>query len=411
LKRVRLLLQAMAHGGDALGRHEGKVIFVPYGIPGEEVTVGIVEDKKRYARGRLLEVHSASPHRTDSPCPHFGDCGGCHWQHVEYGTQLEYKRQIATDVLTRIGKIATPPVKPVMGMEKPWHYRNNMRFGTDRQGRLGLRARASHRIVPVERCLLLHPMLQEIYDSLDLEDPSLRQLTFRCGVGTGDAMLVFEMAEDQPPEMEVNTPLSCVLSLADGRSAVLVGSPYICERIGKLRLRISSGSFFQVNTSQAEGLVGLVRDYLEPGREDVLLDAYCGVGTFGLSLADQVAETIGIEESPSAVEDARVNASGRERVKFYQGRVEEVLPGIKARIDLAILDPPRAGCQPAVLRSLMEHMPRRIAYVSCDPATLARDLRALMDGGYDLREVQPVDMFPQTAHIESVALLTRGLSG
>jgi len=409
LSRLRFTLQAMAHGGDALGRHQGKVIFVPYGIPGEEVTVEIVEDKKRYARGRLVEIHTTSPQRTDSPCPYFGDCGGCHWQHVEYSAQLKYKQSIVTNVLSRIGKIAKPPVKPTIGMEDPWHYRNNMRFGTDSLRRLGLRARASHRIIPVEHCLIIHPMLQELHDLLDLGDPTLRQLTFRCGIRTGDAMLIFEMANDPPPELETDTTVSCVLCLADGRSAVLIGSSHIYERLGELRLRISSGSFFQVNTSQAEKLVGVVRMYLEPMEDDVLLDAYCGVGTFGLALADQVSQVIGIEESPSAIGDARINAGDLEHVSFHEGRVEEMLPGIEANVDLAILDPPRAGCQPAVLAALMKRTPRRIAYVSCDPATLARDLRVLASGGYELQEVQPVDMFPQTAHIEAVALLTHGL--
>ena len=222
-------------------------------------------------------------------------------------------------------------------------------------------------------------------------------------------MLIFEMANDQPPELETDTTISCVLSLADGRSAVLIGSSHIYERLGELRLRISSGSFFQVNTSQAENLVGVVRRYLEPTGDEVLLDAYCGVGTFGLSLATRVNQVIGIEESPSAIEDARINARGLEHVSFYEGRVEDMLPGIEANVDLAVLDPPRVGCQPAVLKTLMERTPRRIAYVSCDPATLARDLRVLLGDGYELQEVQPVDMFPQTAHIEVVALLTRGL--
>ena len=192
---------------------------------------------------------------------------------------------------------------------------------------------------------------------------------------------------------------------------MLIGSSHIYERLGELRLRISSGSFFQVNTSQAEKLVGVVRRYLEPTGDEVLLDAYCGVGTFGLALAGQVSQVIGIEESPSAIEDARINAGGLEHVSFHEGRVEDMLPGIEANLDLAILDPPRAGCQPAVLKALMERTPHRIAYVSCDPATLARDLRVLSDGGYELQEVQPVDMFPQTAHIEAAALLTRGLPG
>ena len=406
LNTVRLTLQAVAHGGDTLGRHEGKVIFVPYGIPDEEVTVEIVEEKKRFARGRLVEVHTPSPHRVTPPCPYFGQCGGCHWQHVAYDAQLEYKRQIVKDVLQRIGKIPNPQVRPVIGMDEPWRYRNNMRFAADRRGRLGLRARASHRVVPIKDCLILHPILRELYDALDLEDPALQQLTFRCGVRTGETMLVFEMREDQPPELEVDTPVSCALSLSDGRTAILVGSSHIHERVGDLCLRISPNSFFQVNTSQAETLIKTAQDYLEPTKETVLLDAYCGVGTFGLAMARHVAKVIGVEESSSAIKDARVNARGLDQVSLFAGRVEHVLPEIEDPWDMMVLDPPRAGCQTEVLRAVIKRAPGRIAYVSCDPATLARDLRVLVGGGYELRQVQPVDMFPQTAHVEAVALLT-----
>jgi 23S rRNA (uracil1939-C5)-methyltransferase len=224
-------------------------------------------------------------------------------------------------------------------------------------------------------------------------------------------MLVFEMQDDEPPEVEVDTPVSCALSLSDGQTAILVGSSHIRETVGGLSLRISPGSFFQVNTVQAEKLIDIVRDYLRPAEDSVLLDAYCGVGTFGLALAPQVAEVIGIEESSSAIADARINAEGLDQVSFFEGRVEQVLPDLEAPLDLVILDPPRSGCRPDVLRALLERSPLRIAYVSCDPATLARDLRVLIDGGYELQEVQPVDMFPQTAHIEAVALLTRAHSG
>jgi len=358
----------MAHGGTALGRHEGKVVFVPYAIPGEEVLVEIVEDKGRYARGRLVEVLSPSAQRVSPSCPHFGShgCGGCHWQHITYEAQLEFKQRIVQDQLERIG-----------------------------------------RVVPIEECHIMHPLIDEVFNALDLELPELKRLSLRCGVNTGQRMAVFETHEDEPFELEVDLPVSCVFLLSDGRTATLIGQEYISEILAGQEYRISAGSFFQANTPQTEELVRLVRDYLAPTGSEVLLDAYCGVGVFGLSLTSEVGQLIGVEESPSAVADAHFNAGLANNAEFVEGRVEEVLPSLGAPIDLAVLDPPRQGCASEALTALAELAPAKIVYVSCDPATLARDTRRLVQAGYQLIEVQPVDMFPQTYHIESVALLRR----
>ncbi len=405
----------MAHGGAALGRHEGKVVFVPYAIPGEEVLVEIVEDKGRYARGRLVEVLSPSTQRVPPPCPHFGShatvaavgCGGCHWQHMAYEAQLEFKQRIVQDQLERIGRFESVSVKPVMGSPEPWRYRNHVQFALDEHGRLGFMGAESQRVVPIGECHIMHPLLDEVFGALDLEFPELERLSLRCGVNTGQRMVVFETHEDEPFELEVDLPVSCVFLLSDGRTATLVGQEYISEVLAGQEYRISASSFFQVNTLQAEELVRLVREYLAPTGSEVLLDAYCGVGVFGLSLASEVGQLIGVEENPSAVADARFNAGPADHAEFIEGRVEEILPSLRAPIDLAVLDPPRQGCASEVLAALAGLAPANIVYVSCDPATLARDTRQLAQVGYQLLEVQPVDMFPQTYHIESVALLRR----
>jgi 23S rRNA (uracil1939-C5)-methyltransferase len=207
--------------------------------------------------------------------------------------------------------------------------------------------------------------------------------------------------------LEVDLPVSCVFLLSDGRTATLIGQEYIGEVLAGQEYRVSASSFFQVNIPQAEELVRLVRDYLAPTGSEVLLDAYCGVGVFGLSLVNEVGQLTGVEESPSAVADARFNAGPADNAEFIEGRVEEVLLSLRAPIDLAVLDPPRQGCASEVLTALAELTPAKIVYVSCDPATLARDTCQLVQSGYQLVEVQPVDMFPQTYHIESVALLRR----
>jgi 23S rRNA (uracil1939-C5)-methyltransferase len=220
-------------------------------------------------------------------------------------------------------------------------------------------------------------------------------------------MVIFETHEDEPFGLEVDLSVSCVFLLSDGITVTLVGQEYISEVLAGQEYRISANSFFQANTSQAEELVRLVRDYLDPMGGEILLDAYCGVGVLGLSLVSEVGLLIGVEESPSAVADACFNAGLADNAEFVEGRVEEFLPYLETPIDLAVLDPPRQGCASEALIALAELAPRKIVYVSCDPATLARDARRLVQAGYQLIEVQPVDMFPQTYHIESVALLRR----
>lgn len=406
---ITLQLTDMAHGGDALGRHEGKVIFVPYAIPGEEALVEIVEDKGSYARAQLVEILSPSPYRVDPPCSHFGPgkCGGCQWQHIAYPAQLELKAAVVGDQLARLGRLPEVPVKPTIPSASPWRYRNHVQFTVNDDGRLGFVATDGRRVEPIEVCYLLHPLLEELFAALDLELPELVRLSLRAGVNTGDQMMIFETQDDEPPILESDLPVSCVLLLSDGTPVNLIGSNHITEVVGGRRFHMSATSFFQVNTAAAEELVRVVSEYLAPAGDEVLLDAYCGVGTFALSLADKVGYVISIEEDAGAVADARLNATGLANVEFIEGSVEAILPRLDRAMDLAVLDPPRQGCKPEALAALVELTPRRMVYVSCDPATLARDARKLADGGYHLVEVQPVDMFPQTYHIESVALFEK----
>lgn len=405
-RQFKLGLTAMAHGGDALGRHQGKVVFVPYAIPGEQALVEVIEDKGSYARAQLVEVISPSPHRVRPPCPHFGECGGCHWQHIAYQAQLDYKRRIVHDQLGHIGHLPDVPVKPTIPTS-PWHYRNHVQFSIAEDCQLGFRAAKDHRVVPIEECHLLHPLLDELFAALELDLPGLRRLSLRAGINTDDRMVILETEGDQPPELEVDLPVSCVLLLSDGTPVNLIGSNHIAEVVAGRKFRISAGSFFQVNTAGTEKLGEIVTGYLDLQGDEVLLDAYCGVGTFGLSLADKVAQVIGVESNPSAVADADFNAGELENITLIEGQVEDVLPHLEERIDAAILDPPRQGCEPEVLEALGRLAPQKVVYVSCDPAVFARDARRLTKEGYQLVEVQPLDMFPQTYHIECVALFRR----
>ena len=406
-EQMTLSLTDMAHGGEAVGRCGGKVVFVPYAIPGETVRVEVVRDKGRFARARLLDIVAASPQRVSAPCPHFGVCGGCHWQHVEYPAQLDYKRSIVLGQLQRIAGLAEAPVHPTLGMEEPWHYRNHVQFSVSKDNRLGFMAAGSHRVVPIERCLLMHALLEELYECLDIELPGLRRLTLRAGANTGERMIVLEMEEDQPPEVEVDFPVSFVLLLSDGTPVTLLGSSYIHERLAGRSYRVSAPSFFQVNTRQAETLVSLVGTYLKATADDTVIDAYCGVGAFALELAKTAGQVVGIESSAAALADAQANAAGVNNVRFVHGPVAENLSLLDWRTPLAVVDPPREGLGQDVVAGLARLAVQRIVYVSCDPATLARDIKGMVAAGYALRTVQPVDMFPQTYHIETVSLIEK----
>jgi 23S rRNA (uracil1939-C5)-methyltransferase len=406
---ITLTLHDISHGGEAVGRHNGKAIFVPLAIPGETVRVELTEERDRYAHARLLEVLSPSESRVTPPCPYYGACGGCHWQHIAYPAQLAFKRQIVATQLERLGKQASPPVRPVIGMDMPWAYRNHAQAVTDAQGRLGYNALKSHDVVPVETCRVLHPLLDEMWAAFDLETGAPPRIVLRAGIATGERLIILESDDNDVPALELDLPVSCLYQNADGAITLLAGDDHYHERLAGRTYRVSAPSFFQVNTAQAERLVEVVRRYAEPQPGQSILDAYCGVGALGLSLLREGVRLVGIESSPWAVDDAAANADESEDVTLIEGAVEEVLPELDDRFDTVVLDPPRAGCAPEALEAVARAQPARIVYVSCDPATLARDVAKLSAAGYRLLEAQPVDMFPQTYHVETVVLMKRVL--
>jgi len=412
----------MAQGGEALGRDDkGRVVFVPYALAGEQVVVEIVAEKKGYARARLVEVIASSPARIAPRCPHFSlplsktgegqgmgvGCGGCHWQHIAYAAQLRFKTEVVREQFARIGKIADALVRDAMGMIDPWRYRNNAQFRPDDAGRLCFRALESHDLVPIRECHILHPLLGEMFRALEFEGADFVEVMLRAGTRTGQKLVLLEGRDDAPPEISVDEPVSIVYRTPRGETISLVGKDALHEELRGRVFRVSPQSFFQVNTPMAETLIELVERFLAPRPSDILLDAFGGVGTFGLSLASLVARVIEIEDAASAVNDAKANAIDLPNVEFQRGKVEAILPHLKSKIDLVVIDPPRAGIAARALDALIAHAPRVIAYVSCDPATLARDARRVIESGYRLTDVQPVDLFPQTAHIESVSRFER----
>jgi len=407
-----MTLFAMAHGGDAIGRHEGRAIFVPYTMPGERVRVEIVEDHKRYAHARLVEVLEPAPARGEPPCPYFGPdkCGGCQLQHIAYPTQVQIKGRVVVDQLERIGRFDDPPVLEPIPDDTGWDYRNRALFRTTEEGHPGFLSAGSNDVYPVGDCLIVHPLLGQLYRSLRMKHPNVEKMELRVGTATGDLMVVLQTYDEEPPSLKVDFPLSIVQVRHDTTPTPLVGLDYINDVVHGREFRISATSFFQVNSVQAGRLVDLVLDALAPQGDEVVLDAYCGVGLFTAFLAEQASLVVGIELNPDAIDDAVYNLADAENVTLLEGQVEYALPEIEEELDAVVLDPPRAGVEKEVLDGLAARAPERIVYVSCDLATFARDARRLVKKGYTLAWVQPVDLFPQTYHVETVALLTRASS-
>ena len=385
---ARLRLEGMGLLGDTRAQYEGDPIDVFGGIPGEEVLARIFRYKRRrqqHVSGVVKEVLKPSPHRVSPPCLYFGPCSGCQWQHIEYSHQLRLKREAVQSQLEIYAELKTVPVAETVPSPQPFNYRNHARFTVRAQGSLGFVNRISRGFVKIDECMLMAPWINSTLGLLQGKCQETTGLTMRYGFNTGEWLI-------QPTLQSKDIPLP---SGQDHYREELLGKPF----------RIASPSFFQVNTLQTEQLAGLVFDRLELGGDELLVDAYAGVGTFAVLLAPSVRRLIAIEESSAAVEDATVNTRGIDNLEFILGRTEEVLEGLEETPDAVILDPPRVGCHPEALTALIRRAPSRVVYVSCDPETLARDLRVLVQGGFSVVAVEPVDMFPQTYHVECVATL------
>jgi 23S rRNA (uracil1939-C5)-methyltransferase len=395
---------SLVYGGDGLGRlPDGRAVFVPYVLPGEKVRLRLFDEKKSHARARLVEVITPSPERITPRCPHFGDCGGCHYQHLPYEKQLLLKRDILIDQLKRLANLMDPPVQPVVPSPHPWNYRNTVQFHLSPAGKIGYLAANSSRVVEIRECHLPEPLLNETWPKLSLEpDPALEEVELRVGVDD-EILLVLEGNTPLPPELEVDIRLSAVY-LGPDQPYAMAGDDFVVMQVLDRPFKVSAGSFFQVNTLQAEAMVKLLLSILPLGPQVTLLDLYCGVGLFSAFLAPHVARCIGVEVSPWACDDFALNLDDFDNVDLYVGTTEEILPALDVSPEVVVLDPPRAGVEKTALQALVTKHPPVIAYVSCDPATLARDARFLIANGYTLEQVTPFDLFPHTYHIESISL-------
>lgn len=438
-------ITGLNHAGDGVGRMDGAAVFVPHTIPGDVVEVEIVHQRKNYLLGEMRQLHQASPQRMDPPCPHAPECGGCQLQHMRYQAQLEWKRVQVEDAVRRIGGLAVE-VLPVKGMASPVHYRNRAQLplgGRPGHVTMGFFRRGTHEIVDMQECMVQHPLMvklawavRDIIAELGLPPYDevrhrgvFRHAVIRASFSERKLMLVLvTRTENIPLQDEIVARLREavpeLVSIAHNinpkvtnviygdRTRIIWGEPYIYEQIGDLRCAISPRSFFQVNSQQTKVLYDEVRRLASLTGRETVLDVYCGTGTIGLYLAKEAKQVVGVEVIADAVKDARYNAelNGICAAEFIEGKAEEVVPGLVRRlgtVHVAVVDPPRKGCEQAVLDALAEAGVPKIVYVSCNPATLARDLAYLAERGYLAGEVQPVDMFPWTSHVECVTLMSR----
>ncbi len=430
-----MTIDRLAHGGHGVGYVDGMAVFVPRTAPGDRIEVRLVDQRRRYAFGEILNLLEASPWRVPPPCPLFERCSGCHLQHLPYTRQLDLKTAQVRDSLTRIGKLPDVPVAPTLGSPVPFAYRNKVVYHYDAErGALGMVERGERRILDIPTCLITDPranMTLERIRAVAAAQPALhhtlKHVQVQVGQRTGDVLVTVIVAAPLTPSVQqalwrgiadVATGLWMHVKTHDspavfnGPSTAIAGATAIHERIGEHRFRVEPQAFMQVNSVQMERLYARARERAQLQSRDVVLDLYSGGGAIALSLAPYCTSVYAVElnRQASLVGMAQARLFGIENCHFRTGKVERILFRYLAeglRADLAILDPPRAGCQPEALNALAKLQVPRIVYISCSPPTLARDLRLLHDLGYRTLSVEPFDMFPQTYHIECIATLVR----
>ena len=429
----RVSIESLSYGGDAVAHlDDGRVAFVPYGCPGDVADIDIVADKGSFVRGSIAEIVAPGPGRVSAPCTYFGSCGGCSWQHVDYAAQLEAKTAAVGDALQRIGGVDSSLVRPCEPSPGQYNYRNKVELVSDPSAErltLGYHRAGSDEIVPVESCLLLPKQLvrapRSVQGALRYaggdEGLDIMRVAVRAALHTGDIEVALWTPPSAFPRKHVATTLGSAVKTSsivrvltkDAPSAarkiagveVLAGRGYWREQLGDYTFAVSAPSFFQVNTAAAEKLVAIALDALSPSGIDHVVDVYSGAGTFTLPLAETAGSVTAVEAEGSALRDLRRNLeSAQLDAELAPGDASRVLPEI-GTFDLALVDPPRSGLTAPVLQALVQARPSAIAYISCDPPTLARDVQALRVSGYELKAAWPVDLFPQTWHVETVALL------
>jgi 23S rRNA (uracil1939-C5)-methyltransferase len=442
---VEVLITDLSDRGDGVGRAGSRVVFVPDTVTGDRAVVRLMHVKPKFAHAKLHELLEASPHRIRPGCIVADKCGGCQWQHVDYDYQREAKRDQVVQALRRIGGFSDVPIAAVLNVSEPLHYRNKATYplamSQHRQVQAGYYQKGTHQIVNLNQCPIqddrLNPFLAEIKQDIQRQSwrvydekyhrGQVRHLSLRVGQRTGEVLLTLVTVDPELPNLEsqaqewlqrypnlvgvsINIQPDRTNAIFGAETYCIAGQPFLSERFAGLTFHIRPDTFFQVHTEQTEALLASILEQLNLQGNEVLVDAYCGIGTLTLPIAKRVKTAIGLEIQPEAIEQAQQNATlnGIDNVTFEVGAVEESLRSLTVEPDLVLLDPPRKGCDATVLETLRQQKPKQIVYVSCNAATLARDLKLLCaDNAYQLVRVQPADFFPQTAHVECAAFLNR----
>ncbi len=457
--RIEVDIEDIAAGGEGVGKLDGFVLFVPGAAPGDRLEVELIAVKRKYGRGRIVKILSNSRRRVKPPCSVYDQCGGCQFQHLDYDSQLHFKTKMVKDSIEYLGSLTSVEVKPCRGMKNPWGYRNKAQMMVagrpylrspqcDQEAPLRLRPhfgfyeQRSHRVVPIEECLIqseenntLLKAARNMVERLQWEPFSektgrgLLRYVIARSTQRGESMLILVASQSDLPHVKefvsdlrrrVPTLKGVMVNVNPGVTNVILGSTtrvlwgqdHLIEEVGGLRFRISPASFFQVNPWGLETIYKALDEILPIHRKDTVLDMYCGVGSMALYLARRARRVVGIDSCVPAIEDAISNSDLNElkNTTFHAGASEKVLPRLYQqgeRFAAAVLDPPRKGCAPEVLNTVQRMRIPKLVYISCNPATLARDLGLLKDLGYRTDSIQPIDMFPQTYHVESIATLTR----
>ncbi len=454
---IALEIEDMNHQGEGLGRYEGFTVFVPGALPGENVSCEVISVKKNYARAFIKDINMSSKERVKPPCPYYDKCGGCQLQHLSYQGQLRFKEKQVKDSLEKIGKIDLGEVEflPILGMKTPWNYRNKIQLPVrefENNVEIGFFKQNSHELVPVEHCMIqdekgnkaltkVKELIKKYelspYDERDKKG-LLRHVVIRIGINTDEVLLIFVTSKNQFPHRKrivaelieaIPGIIGIVHNINDRDTNVILGEknktiwgrPYLFDKLEGLKFKISPGAFYQINAYQSGKLYNKSVELsgVEYGEDKRVLDAYSGIGTIALFFSLYTSDTsdvLGLEVVPeaveAAVENARINNLDK-KVSFWEGKVEDLIYEYiddftnKPKPDIFVLDPPRKGCDRRFLDAILELKPEKVIYISCNPSTLARDLNILSTGDYKLKTVQPVDMFPQTVHIEAVVLIEK----
>lgn len=446
---VQVTIEDMGQDGEGIGKVDGFTLFIKDAVIGDVVEAKLMKVKKNYGYARLMKIVAPSPYRVEPKCPVHRQCGGCQIQTLNYQEQLRFKERKILGNLKRIGGFEEIPMEPIIGMEEPYYYRNKAQFpvGTDKNGEIvtGFYAGRTHDIIPNTKCYLGVPVNEEILNCvLDFMKRNhisaydevtgkglVRHILIRVGFATGEIMVSLIINGKKLPKSEelvaelvkIQGMTSITLNVNTKRSNVILGdevislwgTTYIRDSIGDIMYQISPLSFYQVNPVQTRRLYETALSYADLKGEETVWDLYCGIGTISLFLAQKAKKVYGVEIVPQAIEDARRNAelNGIENAEFYVGKAEEVLPELYEKegiyADVIVVDPPRKGCDEKCLETIVKMQPKRVVYVSCDSATLARDLRYLCDRGYELKKVRGCDMFGHSGHVETVCLLSKKL--